>query len=57
MSEVVLIITILFYISLGLELTLWHVPSVVSTANVLNPKPEIVDTFGEESKKVFTLQH
>lgn len=50
---IVIIIIILFYISLFVELFFYSISSVVSTKQLLNPKPSSTNYFSEHIKKYF----
>ncbi len=49
------IIVILLYISLLLELTIFHVPSVASSLNIWNPNDELLNYYSEKYSKIFTM--
>ncbi len=57
MSMDIFIIAVVFfaYISLLLELTLLHVPSVASGVNILRPKPEVINCYSAKFRRLFEL--
>jgi len=50
---VAVISTIFFYMTLVLELTIWHVPSVASTVRIFGEKSDITDQYSKEYRWVF----
>lgn|GEM_PF-2468188 len=49
------ICTIFFYLSLVLELTVWHVPSVASSRGIFASEEEIVGVYSLEFQKFFAM--
>jgi len=49
------ICTILFYGSLLLELTIWHVPSIASSRGILSSEKDVVDVYSGSHKEKFSL--
>ena len=55
MGLVVQVIVFLMYISLLLELTVFHVPSVASSLNIWNPNDDLLKYYSEKYSKIFTM--
>ncbi len=55
MMELLYIVIILAYISLGLELSLAHVPSVASNVSIWTSKDPVAKSYSEKFSWVFTL--
>lgn len=49
----ILFATILFYVTLMLELTIWHVPSVASTRGILKAPEDIKNQYSDRFRWVF----
>lgn len=49
------IVIILMYLSLLLELTVFHVPSVASSLNIWNPSDNILTHYSEKYKSIFRM--
>jgi len=52
MESLIIIITLAFYISLSLELTIWNVPSVVSSTKLLRADEEQIQILGPTSQRM-----
>jgi len=52
---VIKICTIFFYMSLALELTVWHVPSVASSRGIFASEEEIVGVYSAKFQKLFAM--
>jgi len=46
-------VTLFFYVSLGLELTVWHTPSVASSVNILASEETLKKAYSERFQKIF----
>lgn len=49
------ICTIFFYVSLALELTVWHVPSVASSRGIFASEEEIVGVYSTKFQRFFAM--
>ncbi len=49
------VITCFFYLTLVLELTVWHIPSVATSGKIMSAKSDLVSQYSDKYKKIFEL--
>jgi len=52
---VAVVITIIFYVTLILELTVWHIPSIATSGKILMAEANLVDQYSGRFKSIFEL--